>query len=119
MAHLGSGFLRGETPVDGGCTRVALRLPGADVPLQGILNRVPSLEVGPSHYAELQLGYPFGKLRTGFSQLPCLGSLCGLVPSAILVVPVGTALTSGLAGAWGIPAVPALGWEGVGRYSVC
>ena len=31
--HLGSGVLGGETPVDGGSSRVALRLIGADVPL--------------------------------------------------------------------------------------
>ena len=35
-AHLGSGVLGGETPVDGGCGLVALCLAGADVPLQGV-----------------------------------------------------------------------------------
>ena len=39
-----------------------------------------------------------------------LGPLFGLPPSPIFVVPVGTALTSGLAVAWRVLAFPALGW---------
>ena len=39
-----------------------------------------------------------------------LGPLFGLAPSPIFVVPVSTALTSGLAWAWRVLAFPALGW---------
>ena len=39
-----------------------------------------------------------------------LGPLFGLAPSPIFVVPVGTAITSGLAGTWRVMAFPALGW---------
>ena len=40
-----------------------------------------------------------------------LGPLFGFAPPSIFVVPEGTALTSGLAGAWRILAIPAFGWS--------
>ena len=41
--------------------------------LQGFLVGESLLEAGTGQDAELNLGHPFDKLRTGFSQLPCLG----------------------------------------------
>ena len=46
---------------------------GVDGSLQGSLVGITPLETGPGQHAELNLRHPFGKLRTGFSQLACLG----------------------------------------------
>ncbi len=42
-----------------------------------------------------------------------LGPLFGFAPPSIFVVPDGTELTSGLAGAWRVLAIPAFGWSAV------
>ena len=71
--EFGSGVLGGETPVDGGSHGISFRLASADIPFQGVFVGVAPLETGPGQYAELSLRHPFVRLRTGFSQLPCLG----------------------------------------------
>ena len=75
--HLASGILGGETPVDGGSGLVSLCLSGADVPLQGILIGVSSLETGPSQYAELNLGHvqPASMLGRVVELQPLCGAL--------------------------------------------
>ena len=45
----------------------------ASTPSLGPPRREPLLQAGAGQDAELDLRHPFGKLRTGFSQLPCLG----------------------------------------------
>ena len=52
---------------------VAPRDQGLDFPLESRFAGEPLLEAGAGQYAELDLRHPFGKLRTGPSQLPCLG----------------------------------------------
>ena len=69
----GSGVPGVEPPVDGGLGDVALRDQGLDFPLESRFVGEPLLEAGAGQYAELNLRHPFGKLRTGPSQLPCLG----------------------------------------------
>ena len=71
--QFGSGVLGVEPPVDGGLCRIALDLIGVDGSLQGSLVGITPLETGPGQHAELDLRHPFGKLRTGLSQLACLG----------------------------------------------
>ena len=71
--QLGSGVLGTEPPVDGGLRRVALGLVGGDGPSQSDLVAVAIPQAGSGQHAELDLGHPFGKLRTGLSQLACLG----------------------------------------------
>ena len=68
-----SGVLDSEPPVDSGPCRVPFRYAGADGSLQAVLIAVASAQAGPGQHAELDLRHPFDKLRTGFSQLPCLG----------------------------------------------
>ena len=68
-----SGVLDSEPPVGSGPCRVPFRYAGADGSLQAVLIAVASAQAGPGQHAELDLRHPFDKLRTGFSQLPCLG----------------------------------------------
>ena len=69
----GSGVPGVEPPVDGGSGGVALRDQCIDFPLEGLLAGEPLLQAATGQDAELDLCHPFGKLRTGFNQLPCLG----------------------------------------------
>ena len=46
---------------------------GPDFPLERFRVGEPLPQAGTGQYAELDFRHPFGKLRTGFSQLPCLG----------------------------------------------
>ena len=71
--QFGSGILSAEPPVDGDARCVALGLVGRDLALQGVRVGITPLETGPGQHAELNLRHPFGKLRTGLSQLACLG----------------------------------------------
>ena len=94
-AEFGSGVFGYETPVAGGGRRVALRPPRCAPsrrrgcflrsPLAGVApfeagpseagpSEAGPSEAGPSQHAELDPRHPFGRLRTGFSQLPCLGA---------------------------------------------
>ena len=68
-----SGVLGSEPPVNGSSYRVPLRHAGADGSFQAVFISVASAQAGPGQHAELDLRHPFDKLRTGFSQLPCLG----------------------------------------------
>ena len=68
MAEFGSGVLGGETPVDGGCRRVAVPLIAADVPVQRPLVGVPSLRQARAN--------TLNSISAVFSQLPCLGVWC-------------------------------------------
>ena len=71
--EFGSGVLGVEPPVDGGSGGVSLRDQGLDLPPEGRFVGDALLEAAARQDAELDLRHPFGKLRTGFSQLPCLG----------------------------------------------
>ena len=68
-----SGVLDAETPVDAGLSLISLQFQGVDFPAEGCLVRETLPEATAGEDAELDLRHPFGKLRTGFSQLPCLG----------------------------------------------
>ena len=65
--------LGAEAPVDGSLGSVASDLVGVDGSGQCRLGTVASPEAVSGQYAEFNLGHPFGKLRTGLSQLACLG----------------------------------------------
>ena len=71
--EFGSGVLDAEAPVDAGLSFVSLQFQGVDLPAEGFLVREALLEATAGEDAELDLRHPFGRLRTGFSQLPCLG----------------------------------------------
>ena len=62
-----------KTPVDAGLSLVSLLLQGLDLPAERFLVRETLPEAAAGEDAELDLRHPFGKLRTGFSQLPSLG----------------------------------------------
>jgi len=67
------GVMGSKPPVDGSLGGIALPLQGLDLPAEGGLVSDTLTEAGARQYAKLNLRHPFGKLRTGFSQLPCLG----------------------------------------------
>ena len=71
--EFGPGVLGGEAPVDAGLSLVSFLFQCLDFPAETVLVRVPLPETAAGYDAELDLRHPFGKLRTGFSQLPCLG----------------------------------------------
>ena len=62
-----------EPPVDGGSGDVSLRDQGLDLPSEGRFVGDALLEAAARQDTELDFRHPFGRLRTGFSQLPCLG----------------------------------------------
>ena len=68
-----AGVLGSKPPVDGGLGGVALPLQGLDLLAEGGLGGNTLTEAGARQHAKLDLRHPFGKLRTGFSQLPCFG----------------------------------------------
>ena len=67
------GVLGVEPPVDGGSGGISLSDQGQDLPPEGLLVGEPLPQAAAGQHAELDFRHPFGKLRTGFSQLPCLG----------------------------------------------
>ena len=71
--ELTPGVLGGKAPVDGVLGGVALPLQVLDLPAEDRLGGDTLTEAGARQHAELGLRHPFGKLRTGFSQRPCLG----------------------------------------------
>ena len=71
--EFGAGILGGEAPVDGGLGGIALGCIGANGASQRNVVAVAHPQAGAGHDAELNLRHPFGKLRTGLSQLACLG----------------------------------------------
>ena len=71
--ELGSGVLDAETPVDSGLSFVALLFQGLDLAAEGFLIGDALFEAAAGEDTEFDLRHPFGKLRTGLSQLPCLG----------------------------------------------
>ena len=71
--EFGAGVLSAEAPIDGGLGSVASGFVGGDGGSQCWLVTVASLQAVSGQHAEFNLGHPFGKLRTGFSQLACLG----------------------------------------------
>ena len=52
---------------------VSLLHRGPDFPLERFRVREPLPQAGAGQHAELDFRHPFGKLRTGFNQLPCFG----------------------------------------------
>ena len=71
--EFGSGVVGAEPPVDGDARCVAFGLVGGDLALQSVCVGVSPPEAGTGQHAEFNLRHPFGKLRTGLSQLACLG----------------------------------------------
>ena len=71
--EFGSGVVGAEPPVDGDARCVALALVGGDLALQCVRVGISPPEAGAAQRAEFDLCHPFGKLRTGLSQLACLG----------------------------------------------
>ena len=71
--ELPSGVLGSKPPVDGGLGSITLSLQGLDFTAEGGLVGETAPEAGTGQHAKLNLRHPFGKLRTGLSQLPCLG----------------------------------------------
>ena len=71
--ELPPGVLGSKPPVDGGLGGIALPLQGLDFPAEGGLGGDTLPEAGAGQHAKLGLRHPFGRLRTGLSQLPCLG----------------------------------------------
>ena len=71
--EFGSGVLYAEEPVDLSLRLVPLPFQGPDLPAEGFLIGETLPEATARKDTELDLRHPFGKLRTGFNQLPCLG----------------------------------------------
>ena len=71
--ELDAGILGGEAPVHPYCVPVALLLPRSHLPPQSALVGNTAVQALPGHHPDFDLRHPFGKLRTGSSQLPCLG----------------------------------------------
>ena len=71
--EFGAGILGAEAPVDGGLGGVASDVVRVNGSGQCHLVAVASPEAVSGQYAEFNLCHPFGKLRTGLSQLACLG----------------------------------------------
>ena len=65
--------LDAEAPVDAGLSLVSFQFQGVGLPAEGFLVGETLLQARTGQYAALYLPHPFGRLRTGFSQLPCLG----------------------------------------------
>ena len=62
-----------KVPVDSCCGFIALGLKHFYLSSQLRLIRYPASQSLLAEHAQLYLRHPFGKLRTGFSQLPCFG----------------------------------------------
>ena len=73
MLELTASILGGKPPVYGCLCRVALAFEGGNLSPQ--LRRISdaAVQTSPAEDAQLDLSHPFGKLRTGFSQLPWVG----------------------------------------------
>ena len=70
MLEFTAGVLGGEPPVDDGASLVALAFERGDLPSQQRFTADPAVQTLSAEDAQLDFGHPFGKLRTGFSQLP-------------------------------------------------
>ena len=81
---VGSGALGVGPPIDGGSSCFAPCDQGLNFPPESHFVGESLCEAGTGHYAELNLGHPFGKLRTGLGQLPCLGGVVELQASGYL-----------------------------------
>ena len=73
MLKLDSGIDCGESAVDGCLGLVALGLQSNNLSFKGIFIADAASQTLSAENAELYLRHPFGRLRTGLSQLPCLG----------------------------------------------
>ena len=73
MLEFTAGVLRGEPPVYDGASIVALAFECGDLLPQQHCIAGPAVQTLSTEDAQLDLSHPFGRLRTGFSQLPCLG----------------------------------------------
>ena len=71
--EFGPGVLDAEAPVDFGLSPVPLLFQDVNLRAERFLVGEALFETAAGYDAELDLRHPFGKLRTGFSQLPCLG----------------------------------------------
>ena len=70
MLEFTAGVLSGEPPVDDGAGIVALAFERGDLlPPQHFIAD-PAVQTLSAEDAQLDCGHPFGKLRTGFNQLP-------------------------------------------------
>ena len=73
MLKFSASILCGETPVYDGGSLVTLMFQRRDLSLQYRLVTDSTVETLVAEDAQLYLSHPFGRLRTGFSQLPCTG----------------------------------------------
>ena len=55
------------------CVLVPLTLPSPGLVFQYFLIGNPAVQTLARQHSQFYLGHPIGRLRTGFSQLPCLG----------------------------------------------
>ena len=71
--EFGSGVLDAEVPVYSGLSSVSLLFQGVNLPAEGLPVGDALFEAAARKDTEFDLRHPFGRLRTGLSQLPCLG----------------------------------------------
>ena len=70
MLEFTAGVLSGEPPVYDGASIVALAFERRDLLPQQRFIADPAVQTLSAEDAQLDFGHPFGKLRTGFNQLP-------------------------------------------------
>ena len=70
MLEFTAGVLGGEPPVDDGASIVALPFERGDLLPPQRFTADPAVQTLSAEDTQLDLGHPFGKLRTGFNQLP-------------------------------------------------
>ena len=73
MVHFDASVFSGESPVYGRSGLVSFCFHGRDFDTEGLFIGDAPAQDSPGQNAELDLCHPFGKLRTGLSQLPCFG----------------------------------------------
>ncbi len=73
MLKLAPGVPGREPPVDGCRSLVSLGFQCGNFAFKGFCIANATIQTLFAEDAELNLCHPFGKLRTGLSQLPCLG----------------------------------------------
>ena len=73
MVELDPCILGSKLPVDGGVGFIAAPLKGCHLAGECGVIGYPPIETLAAENVQLNLRHPFGKLRTGLSQLPCLG----------------------------------------------
>ena len=81
--EFGCGVLDAEAPVDSDLSPIFLLFQDVNLPTQGLLVGDTLLEAAAGKDGKFDLRHPLVKLRTGLSQLPCLGMSWNSSRSAI------------------------------------